>query len=61
MIRTQQKSSDNISIMALLQAGRSANIPEKKREISKIGLVKTICEEVLMKLKTTLGKNKRTL
>ena len=47
--------------MALLQAGRSANIPEKKREISKIGLVKTICEEVLMKLKTTLGKNKRTL
>lgn len=56
------KCSDRISIMTLLNAGKTANIPEKKREMSKIGLVKTICEvKVLMKLETILGKNKRTL
>ena len=48
--------------MTLLKTGKTANIPEKKREILKIGLVKTICgEKVLMKLKTILGKNKRKL
>ena len=62
MIRTRQKSSDSISIMTLLKAGKTPNIPEKKREISKIGLVKIICEEkVLMKLKTILRKNQMTL
>ena len=62
MIRTRQKSSDSISIMTLLKAGKTPNIPEKKREISKIDLVKIICEEkVLMKLKTILRKNQMTL
>ena len=50
------KKSDSMSIMTLLKAGKTANIPEKKREISKIGLAKRICgEKVSMNLKTILG------